>query len=189
MIAKAASGKRKCGCGCRQLATGGNGVTAWASHDCAIKIANKRQAKAVEAKAKAERAEDKARVIALKPLQYWLKRAEKAVNAFVRERDRDQPCISCGTADSPEWHSGHFIPATAHATRFDPACVHKQCAKCNVFLGGNLTNYEIRLRARIGDAEVERLKNSPRARKWTREECQAIEAEYRAKLKDLRRGD
>jgi hypothetical protein len=143
--------------------------------------ATKRQAK----EARAQRAETKARLLELKPLQYWLKRAEKAVNAFIRERDRDQPCISCGTADSPEWHAGHFIPATAHATRFDPACIHKQCAKCNVFLGGNQTNYEIRLIAKIGQAEVDRLKNSPRARKWTREECRAIEVEFRERLKGL----
>lgn len=154
--------------------------------DCAyelVKIANAKKAKAAEIQ---ERVKIKQRKAELKPLQYWLKRAEKAFNAWIRERDKDQPCISCGTCDSPEWHAGHFIPATAHATRFDPACVHRQCSKCNVFLGGNQTNYEIRLVAKIGQAEVDRLKHAKRDRKWTREECQQIEAEYKQKLKELK---
>lgn len=128
----------------------------------------------------------RARKLELKPLQYWLKRAERAFNAWVRERDKDQPCISCGTADSPEWHAGHLIPATAHATRFDPICVNLQCAKCNVFLGGNQANYAIRLAAKVGQAEVDRLINARRDRKWTRPELQEIEALYKQKTKELK---
>lgn len=152
---------------------------------CALKLAARKRGKEEAKAAKVERAQIRVRKAELKPLQYWLKRAEKACNAYIRERDKGLPCISCGVADSPEWHAGHFIPATAHAIRFDPANIHKQCAKCNVFLGGNQTNYELRLAARIGQSEVDRLKNAPRARKWTREECQGVEAQYKAMAKAL----
>lgn len=155
------------------------------SPDCAYNLVKIAKAKKAKVAAIQERIKIKQRIAELKPIQYWLKRAEKAFNAWIRERDKDQPCISCGTVDSPEFHAGHFIPATAHATRFDPACVHKQCAKCNVFLGGNQTNYEIRLVARIGQAEVDRLKNAKRERKWTRDELQTIEAQYKSKFKAL----
>lgn len=144
--------------------------------------ATKREAKAE----RAERAETKAKLLELKPLQYWLKRAEKAVNAFIRERDKDQPCISCGTHDASEWHAGHWISVGASsALRFAPANIHKQCHQCNWFEGGRASDYEARLPARIGQAEFDRIKFAPRARKWTREECRAIEAEYRGKIRAI----
>lgn len=137
--------------------------------------------------AKKVRVDTKARLTELKPLQYWLKRAEKAFNAWVRERDRGQPCISCGTYDSPEWHAGHFISVGASsALRFDPDNVALQCVKCNVFLSGNLTNYEIRLTAKIGQEAVERLKTAPRSKVWDRTTLEALEADYKARLKELK---
>lgn len=159
------------------------------SPGCALSMVAHANAKKATATAKADRKEAKTRLAELKPLQYWLKRTEKAVNAFIRERDREQPCISCGTHDAEEWHAGHWISVGASSgTRFDPANIHKQCRQCNYFGGGKAQDYEVRLPARIGPAEVDRLKNAPRSRKWTREECQAIEIEYKTKLKALQNG-
>lgn len=151
----------------------------------AIKVAHK----AAWKREKMQRAADRAQREELQPLQYWLKRAEKAVNALVRERDIEQPCISCGTNDAAEWHAGHWKSVGSNsALRYDLSNIHRQCDQCNVFKGGNATEYEARLPARIGQAEVDRLKNSPRSRKWTREECQAIEADAKRKLKELKHG-
>lgn len=47
------------------------------------------------------------------------------------------------------------------------------------------TAYEVRLIAKIGKAEVERLKTAPKEKKWTREELKAIRDTYRAKLKGI----
>jgi hypothetical protein len=144
--------------------------------------AAKRQARAD----RQQKHETRARLMELKPLQYWLKRAEKAVNAFIRARDKDQPCISCGTHDASEWHAGHWISVGASsALRYDPANIHKQCHQCNWFEGGNASDYSSRLPARIGQAEFERVKHAKRDRKWTREDCMAIEAEFKAKLKGI----
>lgn len=143
---------------------------------------------AQEKEKKAKR-ETKAKLIELKPLQYWLKRAEKAVNALRRAEDlaAGYGCITCGTHDAEEWHAGHWISVGASsATRFDPANIHLQCRQCNYFGGGKAQDYEARLPARIGQAEVDRLKAAKRERKWTREECQAIEAEALVKLRELR---
>ena len=35
------------------------------------------------------------------------------VNAFIRERDRDLPCISCGTLTSAQWDAGHYRTTAA----------------------------------------------------------------------------
>lgn len=177
---------RKCQCGCRQPATGGNGVSAWASLDCAVKIAQERQRKADERRAKAERAEFRKRREELQPIQHWLKRAEKAVHSFIRKRDEGRGCISCGTHSASAYHAGHFVPVGRSASvRFDYANINLQCAQCNVFKGGNLTEYEIRLTVKIGAAEVDRLKCAPRDHKWTREELHTIESKAKADLRAL----
>lgn len=156
------------------------------AYHCQVTYADAAAEKLAMKRAKAERQEIRERKEALKPLQYWLKRAEKAFNAWVLVRDREQPCISCGRWEAQAFHAGHHVSVGASsALRFDPMNVHKQCNQCNIHLGGNQAEYAIRLPARIGKENAARLQNAPRARKWTREDCQAIEAEYKAKLKDL----
>ena len=153
------------------------------SSACALVQASKQSAKQAEQKSKRERQEIRERKLECKPLQYWLKRAEKAFNAWVRERDRDNPCMACGTYDSPEWHASHFVAVgVSSALRFNESNVHKSCAKCNVFLGGNLLNYETRLRAKLGDHVVDHLKTCQRSKKWTREELLDIEKKYKSML-------
>ena len=154
--------------------------------ECKVAYGEQVAAKAKRKREKVERANDRQRLQELKPIQYWLKRTERAVNAVVRERDSEQPCISCGTYDAAEWHAGHWKSVGANsALRFDYSNIHKQCDHCNVFKAGNATEYELRLPARIGVDEYMRLKHAPRIRKWTREECQAIEADAKLKLKAL----
>ncbi len=156
------------------------------SPGCALSIVNDKKEKEEAARLKRERQEWRAKVAEAKPRQYWLKRAENAVNAYIRERDREQPCISCGTWDTPEWHAGHFIPVgRSSSIRYDFANIHRQCHQCNWKMGGNQTQYEERLPAKIGLEEVERLKVAPRLKAWTREECQAIEADAKARLREL----
>lgn len=157
------------------------------SFDCKVTYAERVAEKAAAKRVTEDRKKTREQKMAAKKPQYWRKRAENAVNAFVRERDAEQPCISCGTHDAAAWHAGHFIPVGRSSfLRYDPVNIHKQCDHCNVFKGGNATEYEKRLIGRIGLAEVERLKCAPRLRDWTREECQAIEAEFKSKLADLK---
>ena len=155
---------------------------------CAIASGQARKVREAQKAAKAERKAIRDRKEALRPLQYWLKRAQKAVNDVRRAEDlaAGYGCITCGTHDAEEWHAGHWISVGASsALRFDPKNIHLQCRQCNYFGGGRAQDYQANLPARIGQAEVDRLKNARREKKWTREECQQIEAEYRAKLRKL----
>ncbi len=82
--------------------------------------------------------------------------AERHFNKFIRERDRDMPCISCPRFTTLQ--AGHFYSGGNYsALKFDEDNVHGQCKKCNYFLHGNLTEYEKNLRQRIGDERVEML--------------------------------
>lgn len=157
---------------------------------CAIEAGNLRKEKMLEQRAREKRKAERQRALDLKPIQYWLKRTERVVNALARALEEDDPCISCGTWDALEWHAGHFIPVgRSKAIRFDLANIHKQCDECNTHKHGNVTEYEKRLVWKIGKQEVERLKAAPKTKKWTREELQSIEAEGKAKLKALRSED
>lgn len=155
--------------------------------DCLIGAAAIAKEKKIQAEEKRERQRIRERKLELKPIQYWLKRAEKATNAFVRARDEDEPCISCSTWDTDMWHAGHFIPVgRAKSIRFDAANIHKQCHQCNTYFNGNATPYEANLRIKLGDFEVERLKTAPKEKKWTRDECREIEAKYKQLTKELK---
>ena len=113
------------------------------------------------ARAKKERNETRAKLAALKPRQQWLREAQAAFNAYVRARDRNLPCVSCGrpaTWDG-QWHASHLRSVgAASAVRFSLWNVHKACSICNNWKSGNLSEYEPRLRARIGDAKVDWLR-------------------------------
>ncbi len=79
--------------------------------------------------------------------------AVRHVHKFIRERDKDKPCISCGKYTTLQ--AGHFHSAGNHPiTRFNEDNIHGQCKKCNYFLSGNLIPYHIELINRIGEERV-----------------------------------
>lgn len=155
---------------------------------CAIAVANLKRLKEQKSYGKEERLKIRARKLELKPLQYWLRQAQKAVNDYVRRRDlkAGHGCITCGTFDAEEWHAGHWISVGASSSlRFDLANIHLQCRQCNYFGAGKAQEYEARLPARIGQLEVERLKFAPRDYKWSRDECQGITKKYKKLAKEI----
>lgn len=130
---------------------------------------------------------DRERKMDVKPLGYWMKRAQSAFNAWVRARDDGQPCISCGRFHQGQNHAGHYRPAGSNPElRFEPDNCHLQCAPCNSHLSGNLSKYRPALIAKIGLERVEWLEGPHEPKRYRKEDYQAIEAEYKAKLKDIR---
>lgn len=84
-----------------------------------------------------------------KSIQSLIKLAEKHFNKFIRERDKNKPCVSCG--DYKELQAGHFYSAGHYsALRFDENNVHGQCIRCNMYLSGNLNEYRKKIVKRIG---------------------------------------
>ena len=117
-----------------------------------------------------------------------LREAQQAFNEWVRLRDADLPCVSCGRHHDGQYHAGHWRSVGANPElRFEPLNVWKQCAPCNTHLSGNLVNYRISLIQLIGLEKVEWLEGPHEARKYTIDEIKAIKAEYRAKTRELKR--
>ncbi|EJD6707009.1 recombination protein NinG, partial [Serratia marcescens] len=50
----------------------------------------------------------KIRKLAVKPLRYFINQAQTEFNAYIRERDADEPCISCGRYHTGQYHAGHY---------------------------------------------------------------------------------
>ncbi|XOY28639.1 recombination protein NinG [Proteus cibi] len=146
------------------------------------KLKKENQEKEREAKDKL-----KSRKLAVKPFSYFTKQAQTAFNAFIRERDKDEPCISCGRFHEGQYHAGHYRTTGANPElRFDEDNVHKQCAPCNNHLSGNIENYTPRLIEKIGQERFDRLMGSHELPKWKREDYERIRDHYRAKLKELK---
>ena len=155
---------------------------------CAMILSKEKiQRDAVKAAA-ADQKETRAKLQGLKGLSYCEGRAQQAVNAYVRLRDQGQPCISCGITYSTVWQAGHYIAVGAnssHSVRYNEDNIHLQCVVCNLHKGGNAEGYLHRLIAKIGQARVDALRAWHPTVKATIEQCQAIEAEFKAKYKAL----
>jgi hypothetical protein len=136
--------------------------------------------KVVKADKRKEAEETRARRVALKSRRDWLEDAQKAVNAYVRARDRGIECVSCGTPWTDTAQAGHYLSRGARPElRFELDNIHGQCVRCNMHLSGNLLNYRIGLIARIGLERVEALEGPHPPAKWSVGELKTIRDAYR----------
>lgn len=195
-----ANSKRRCKhCGEYREATSGvkTPVGFFCCHAHAVEFAieknnkarQRQQAKAKREKdgaAKQARQADRQRKMEVKPLSYWMKRAQSAFNAWIRESKGGQ-CISCGRHHEGQMHAGHYrTTAAAPELRFEPDNVWPQCAPCNTHLSGNLVLYRANLIHKIGMSRVEWLEGPHEPRRYRKEDYQEIETDYKKKLKELR---
>lgn len=110
-------------------------------------------------RSKKERKEKLEAIKSLLTHKDYLKMLQVVFNSFIRKRDKDLPCVSCGTYKAEEFHAGHYIASTFQYLRFNENNVWKQCSRCNTHLRGNSIPYRIELIKRIGLKEVEKLES------------------------------
>ena len=103
------------------------------------------------------------------------KKVHSEVNKFVRERDKNKPCISCGRRIE-SGDCGHYVAqGSSGLLRYHPDNLALQCTSCNRFKHGNLINYRIGLVSRIGEDRVKWLEDHRHdTKKWRREELESI---------------
>lgn len=156
---------------------------------CALIDGPRHAPKARKALADIERKDIKIRKEKLKSRADHAKDTQQAFNEWVRLRDADLPCVSCGRHHDGQYHAGHYRTVAANpAIRFEPLNVHKQCAPCNNHKSGDIVNYRIELVKRIGAEAVEWLEGPHEPKKYTVEQLKAMTAEYRAKTRELKKG-
>lgn len=126
----------------------------------------------------------------LKSRSDWLKDLQRVFNEFIRLRDVDLPCISCGRYHQGQYHAGHYRSVGAcPELRFNEDNVHKQCSACNSHLSGNILEYLLGLIEKIGLERVEFLERQDHPPlKLSVEEIKDLIKAYKAKVKELKRG-
>jgi hypothetical protein len=127
----------------------------------------------------------------LKTARDWTRETQIAFNSYIRERDKEQPCICCNQPLSSgdvggRYDCGHYRSVgSAPHLRFDPRNAHAQRKQCNRWGAGRAVDYRLGLIARIGIEAVEALESDNEPRKYSIEELKAIKAYYIAKRKAL----
>ena len=107
-------------------------------------------------------------------------------NKYIRLRDKDKPCISCGK-EIKNGHASHYYSVGNYPNlRFNEHNVHLSCVECNVFKHGNLLEYEERLSNRIGVFNKYLLyKERHNTNKLSIPELEEKINEYKLKIKNL----
>ncbi|WP_312837745.1 recombination protein NinG [Atlantibacter hermannii] len=156
------------------------------SPKCALQLAKQLSSRKQKQQEKAERAAWNKRKADVKPLKHWEDATQRVVNDYIRERDRDLPCISCGTWVTVQWEAGHFRSrGAASHLRYNEDNIHKQCHRCNAELSSNAIPYRAALVVKIGSERVEALENNNTPHRYTREELKSIRMHYRALMREL----
>jgi hypothetical protein len=146
---------------------------------CAVALATKKRAKI-------ERAEDKVKLEKIKTRAQWVKEAQVAFNRYIRLRDANEPCISCGQSTGAKMNAGHYLSTGARPElRFNELNCHKQCEKCNSWLSGNAVMYRTRLIDKIGMKSVLWLEGHHEPKKYSIEDLKSIKAEYTRLVKEF----
>lgn len=128
-------------------------------------------------------------IVKKKSLPKTLERAQRIFNEFIRLRDKDKPCISCGVYHKIEQASHFYSVGQYSALRFNEDNVHGSCLVSNYFRHGDLHNYRRHLIQRIGESRVNLLDSIAtrhRVKKWTVGEVELIIEEYKQKVKALK---
>tara|TARA_R110000751_G_scaffold28858_1_gene74925 strand:- start:1350 stop:1925 length:576 start_codon:yes stop_codon:yes gene_type:complete len=124
-----------------------------------VKLSYAREAKAVKE--------------SLKTASDYVKEAQTAFNAYIRARDRNKPCISCGspqgeTVQGGKFDAGHYRSrGSAGHLRFNALNCWGQCVKCNRYLSGNVVEYRKGLIEKIGADRALQLENDNSQLKFT----------------------
>ena len=162
---------------------------------CALIDGPRHAPKARKALADIERKEIKVRKEKLKSRSDHMREAQQAFNAYIRARDQAAGHLCISSGKPLDWSgnavdAGHYRSVgSAPHLRFDERNCHAQSKQDNRFLSGNAVDYRIGLIARIGQEAVDALEADQSVRKYTVDEIKAIKAKYRAKTRELKKGE
>lgn len=151
---------------------------------CSIEYSKKQKEKKENQEWKKRKAETKEK---LKTKKDYEKELQVVFNKYIRLRDQNKPCISCGTPLKGKFDAGHFYPAGSYKNlRFNEDNVHAQCVHCNQHKHGALNEYALKLPERIGQERFDKLnKDRLIERHYSIPELIELKVIYKDKIKQL----
>ncbi len=129
----------------------------------------------------------KSRREALKSLGDHHRETQSVFNAFIRLRDKNEPCISCQRSTGAKRNAGHYLAVGSYPElRYNEDNVHSQCEHCNSYLSGNQQQYRIWLLKRIGLERLAILEGPHEAKRYRIEDLKELQRVYKAKIRQLK---
>jgi len=151
------------------------------SPQCAIEFARVKAAK----KEKKQHREAK-RKLKNEDRPFQLKKTQTLFNNYVRLRDCNDLCISCGRLHNGQYHAGHYRSVgSCPELRFCDDNCHKQCSPCNNYLSGNLIPYRVNLLNKIGLEKVGWIEGPHEPKRYTIQELKELQVKYSKLIKQL----
>ena len=126
-----------------------------------------------------------------KSLSYLIQNTINICHKYIRLRDKEKPCISCGQDWHDDFQAGHFYKAELYSSlKFDETNINGQCPKCNLFLEGNESGYRVGIINRYSKGflsllDSKALLEKKQGFKWDRTKLNKIQQYYKNKLKQL----
>ena len=119
----------------------------------------------------------------------YLKEVQVVFNQYIRLRDENKPCISCGKPLIGKYDAGHFYSVgSSPSLRFNENNTFGQCVHCNQHLHGNLHMYRNGIQYRITDLELMELTmEAHKPKHYSIPELIELKAYYKQKIKDLQK--
>jgi hypothetical protein len=180
---------------CRQQFTPTKKMQAVCGPVCAEQLVVLRKTKAAEEAARRDRVSTRQALVAMKPLQYWVEKAQGAFNEYVRLRDisAGHGCIDCGKPFEPNTiggsvDAGHYLSrGSAPHLKFDERNVFAQRKNCNRPGGATRDDFRAGVVARIGAEAVDALESDRSVKQYRAEDLKELIATYRAKVRELKK--
>jgi predicted nucleic acid-binding Zn ribbon protein len=123
----------------------------------------------------------------IKTKQDYIKTLQTVFNKFIRLRDKDKGCISCGKPlKEGNTDAGHLWPTKYSNIRFNEFNVNGQCSRpCNKDKSGDINNYRINFVKRYSEEKLKELDEIAHIeKKYTIEEIQELIKIYKLKIKE-----
>ena len=153
---------------------------------CTIKCVPKKTVKAKPVKAKEPTAPRQKPAKEPNRIDY-VRILQIVFNQYIRLRDANKRCVSCGKINDGRFDAGHFFPVSTHQQlRFDERNVHGQCRECNSHKSGNFAAYEKGLIYRLGEKTVTDLRAANNQQKLCETELKELIKKYKEKISQLR---
>jgi hypothetical protein len=153
------------------------------STKCAIEYSNEQTKKKAKQQARREKKKFNEDNMTLSD---YKKKLQTIFNKFIRLRDVEKGCVSCGTPlQNRKFDAGHFYATTYEGLRFNENNVFGQCVPCNRNKHGNIHEYRKRITDRISEEELQWLDDNRHIRlKLTKYELKELIEVYKSKVKE-----
>ena len=121
----------------------------------------------------------------IKTISDHKRQTQQIFNNFIRLRDSDRPCISCGQSPNQgQRHASHYRPrSTASQLAYNFLNCWASCAQCNGVKSGNISEYRLALVKILTPGQLAGIENNTQKVKYTKEYLKRLQDILKRRIK------